>query len=220
MRFFPRYIFILIIVLSSCNKDSARSWDFTAENVFTPGIEGPAVDSAGRLFAVNFEKEGTIGVVDETGEGKVFLELPEGSIGNGIRFDSKGDMFIADYMGHKVYRVAKGSNVHEVWAEEAGMNQPNDLSIGMEGQIYLSDPNWSNNTGKLWMVDPERNIVLLEDQMGTTNGIEVNPEGNILYVNESIQRKVWKYDILPGGGISNKELFISFNDFGSSTSSP
>ncbi|NNK30547.1 MAG: SMP-30/gluconolactonase/LRE family protein [Flavobacteriaceae bacterium] len=205
---------LIVLLLGSCNTDSRESWDFTAENVFTAGIEGPAVNSDGQLFAVNFEKEGTIGVVNEAGEGKVFLELPEGSIGNGIRFDSNGDMFIADYLAHRVYRVPAGTNIPEVWASEPAMNQPNDLTIGKQGQIYLSDPNWSNSTGKIWMVDPKRKIVLLEDQMGTTNGIEVNPEGNVLYVNESIQRKVWKYDILPGGGIGNKQLFISFKDFG------
>ena len=215
MKFFPNHVLLLIVlILGACKTDSKKSWDFTAENVFTAGIEGPAVNSEGQLFAVNFAKEGTIGVVDETGEGQVFLELPEGSIGNGIRFDSSGNMFIADYMGHKVYRVANGANIPEVWAEEPDMNQPNDLAIGKQGQIYLSDPNWSNNTGKLWMVDPERNVVLLEDQMGTTNGIEVSPDGDILYVNESIQRKVWKYDILPGGKVGNKQLFMAFDDFG------
>lgn len=215
MRFFPKLVFLLItLVFGACTTDSRKSWDFTAENVFTPGIEGPAVNREGQLFAVNFGKEGTIGVVDEDGKGKVFLELPEGSIGNGIRFDSNGNMFIADYAGHKVYRVPRGSNVPEIWAEQPNMNQPNDLTIGVQGHIYLSDPDWSTNTGRLWMVDPQGNVVLLEDQMGTTNGIEVNPEGNILYVNESIQRKVWKYEILPNGRVGNKELFISFKDFG------
>lgn len=215
MNYFPKPILLLLLcLLGSCNTESRKSWDFTDEHVFTPGIEGPAVNSRGELFAVNFEREGTVGIVDENGKGRVFLELPEGSIGNGIRFDSYGNMFIADYMAHRVYRVPAGSNVPEIWAEQPNMNQPNDLTIGKQGQLYLSDPNWSNNTGRLWMVDPQRNVVLLEDQMGTTNGIEVNPEGNILYVNESVQRKVWKYDILPGGRIDNKQLFIAFNDFG------
>lgn len=215
MKYFPKSVLLYFILLSwACDTDSGKSWDFTAENVFTPGIEGPAVNSEGQLFAVNFQKEGTIGVVDENGMGKVFLELPEGSIGNGIRFDQNDNMFIADYAGHKVYRVAKGSNVPEIWAEQPNMNQPNDLTLGKRGQIYLSDPDWSTNTGKLWMVDPQTNVVLLEDEMGTTNGIEVNPEGTVLYVNESIQRKVWKYDILPDGRVSNKELIIAFKDFG------
>ncbi|MBT8179943.1 MAG: SMP-30/gluconolactonase/LRE family protein [Eudoraea sp.] len=208
---------VLVIVLFaqvSCKQESRKSWDFTAEGVFTPGIEGPAVNKKGELFAVNFNREGTIGRVDQNGVGEIFLELPEGSIGNGIRFDPVGNMFIADYLGHKVYQVPKGTNIPKVWAEEPDMNQPNDLALGSMGQIYLSDPDWSTGTGKLWMVDAEQKVVLLEDGMGTTNGIEVDPQGKILYVNESVQRKVWRYDIGPDGTLDNKQLFISFNDFG------
>lgn len=205
---------LLIMGVGSCASSPKRSWDYTQENVFTTGIEGPAFNAEGLLFAVNFKREGTIGVVDKNGVGKVYLQLPEGSIGNGIRFDSQGNMFIADYMGHKVYRVPKGSKTPEVWAEESSMNQPNDLALGNLGQIYLSDPNWSDSSGKLWMVDPQRNMVLLEENMGTTNGIEVNPGGTILYVNESVQGRVWKYTIQPDGTLSNKQLFLAFSDYG------
>ena len=204
----------MLCSLVSCEEESRKSWDFTAEGVFTPGIEGPAVNDRGELFAVNFGREGTIGRVDQNGVGEIFLELPEGSIGNGIRFDPVGNMYIADYLGHKVYQVPKGTNILKVWAQDSTMNQPNDLALGPMGQIYLSDPDWSTNTGKLWMVDPEGEIVLLEDGMGTTNGIEVNPDGRILYVNESIQRKVWQYDIGAEGIPENKRLLISFEDFG------
>jgi len=54
----------------------------------------------------------------------------------------------------------------------------------------------------------------LEDAMGTTNGIEVSPGDKRLYVNESVQRKVWVYDLSPDGAISNKRLLIEFPDFG------
>ena len=216
MKFSLKCIVLVIILCTqvSCKQESRGSWDFTAEGVFTPGIEGPAVNAKGELFAVNFSKEGTIGRVDKNGLGEIFLQLPEGSIGNGIRFDPEGNMYIADYLGHKVYQVPKGTNVPKVWAEEPSMNQPNDLALGPIGQIYLSDPDWSTNTGKLWMVDPKGQVVLLETGMGTTNGIEVNPDGSVLYVNESIQRKVWRYDIGPEGIPENKQLHISFEDFG------
>ena len=57
-------------------------------------------------------------------------------------------------------------------------------------------------------------MVILEDNMGTTNGIEVSPEGNTLYVNESVQLKVWAYDLSNNGSVSNKRLLIDFPDFG------
>jgi len=49
--------------------------------------------------------------------------------------------------------------------------------------------------------------------MGTTNGIEVSPDEKTLYVNESVQRSVWAYDLLPDGTVANKRLLIQFPDF-------
>jgi sugar lactone lactonase YvrE len=50
--------------------------------------------------------------------------------------------------------------------------------------------------------------------MGTTNGIEVSPDGKKLYVNESVQRNVWVFDIQPDGSLANKKLLKKFPDFG------
>ena len=50
--------------------------------------------------------------------------------------------------------------------------------------------------------------------MGTTNGIEVSPDETKLYVNESVQKNIWVYDLDSDGNISNKKLFYSFEDYG------
>ncbi len=50
--------------------------------------------------------------------------------------------------------------------------------------------------------------------MGTTNGIELSPDGRILYVNESVQKNIWAYNVAPNGEVSNKRLFTKFQDFG------
>jgi sugar lactone lactonase YvrE len=80
--------------------------------------------------------------------------------------------------------------------------------------LFASDPNWKENTGKLWRIDPDGSSVLLSSDMGTTNGIELSPDEKILYVNESIQRKIWAFDVDNNGNISNKRLFGEFSDFG------
>src|SRR5690606_24532780 len=41
-----------------------------------------------------------------------------------------------------------------------------------------------------------------------------SPDQKFLYVNESIQRKVWAYDLQPNGDIANKRLLIEFPDHG------
>ncbi len=205
---------LCLILCASCLRKELRSMDFTAEHVFTEGIEGPAVSPAGEFFAVNFEREGTIGRVDALGKGEVFLTLPDSSIGNGIRFDKNGNMFVADYKGHRVYRIKKGSKTPEVWAFQPDMNQPNDLDIAADGSIYLSDPNWNEGSGKLWRVHPDKRVELLETGMGTTNGITISPGDSILYVAESLQRTIWRYDLEKDGAPTNKKQFMSFEDFG------
>ena len=215
-RTFKKILFGIFIGITpiSCKAQITPQMDLTPEWSFTTGIEGPAVDLNGNLYAVNYKEQGTIGIVYENGESAVFLKLPGESVGNGIRFDEAGNMYIADYVGHNVYQVKKGTSEPIVWAHNPNMNQPNDLTIAPNGTIYLSDPNWAEGTGNLWMINAEREIILLEDQMGTTNGIEVSPDGKKLYVNESVQRNVWQYDINPDGSLSNKTKFMAFDDFG------
>ena len=195
------------------NEELFISQEFTPVNGFTSGIEGPACDADGNLYAVNYARQHTIGKVTPDGTESVFVELPTGSIGNGIRFDSKGFMFIADYTNHNVLKVDMATREISVYAHESTMNQPNDLAIGANDIIYASDPNWAESTGQIWRVDTDGTVTLLEPDMGTTNGIEVSPDEKVLYVNESVQRNIWAYDLSSEGEISNKRLLIQFPDF-------
>jgi len=214
--------FSIVLTIVSCtesknmsgNKDLFKSSAFTPVKSFTSGAEGPAVDKDGILYAVNFSREGTIGRISANGQGDIFIELPNGSIGNGIRFSSNGNMFIADYAKHNILRVDMSTKQLSVFAHEPLMNQPNDIAIDSKDRIYASDPNWKEGTGQIWRIGVDGKTTLLEDKMGTTNGIEVSPDDKVLYVNESVQRKVWAYDLTPDGEIQNKRLLIEFPDFG------
>ena len=56
-------------------------------------------------------------------------------------------------------------------------------------------PNWKEGTGNLWRIDSDGKVTRIAKDMGTTNGIEVSPDGKTLYVNESKQRNVWAFDL-------------------------
>jgi sugar lactone lactonase YvrE len=188
--------------------------DLTSENLFSGNIEGPAVDKKGNLYVVNFQKDGTIGLVKPDGSVELFVRLPEGSTANSIQFDSKGAMYLADFTGHNVLRVDMKTKKITVFVHNDDFNQPNDLCINKKDQLFASDPNWKESKGKLWRIDKNGKANLLTDQMGTTNGIELSPDEKILYVNESVQRKIWAFDVDARGDISNKRLFAEFLDFG------
>ncbi|MCH7729045.1 MAG: SMP-30/gluconolactonase/LRE family protein, partial [Planctomycetes bacterium] len=186
----------------------------TKPKEFTSGIEGPACDAAGNIYAVNFKEQHTIGKVTPEGKGEVFLQLPNKSTGNGIRFDRAGFMYIADYVNHNVLKVDMKSRKISVLGHEDRMNQPNDLAIGPDGVLYASDPNWGESTGQLWRIDSKGKVSRLAENMGTTNGIEVSPDGKILYVNESAQRNIWAFTITDEGKLADKRLLKKFPDHG------
>ncbi len=201
---------------TTCNRydHNMKTEQLTRPHTFTSGIEGPAVDRFGHLYAVNYARPHTIGRIAPNGDGEIFIELPDGSIGNGIRFNRAGDMLIADYVHHNIWRVEMASRTLTVYAHEPRMNQPNDIAISGNDIVFASDPNWGDDTGNVWRILPDGTVTLLESGMGTTNGIEVSYDERTLYVNESVQRRVWAYDLTAAGTIDNKRLLIQFDDFG------
>ncbi len=210
MRFF---FFFLSLAAVQAFSQTYQASDFTKENLFSENIEGPNYRN-GILYAVNYEKDGTIGAVKADGSVELFVTLPEGSNANAIQFDKNGNMLLADFKGHNILKVDMDSKDVSVFAHNDLFNQPNDICINKKGQLFASDPNWKEGNGKLWRIEPDGRTVLLKESLGTTNGIALSPNEKILYVNESVQRKIWMFDVDADGNISNQRLFASFEDYG------
>lgn len=211
-----------ILLLPCCFSLAARADEplfqaraITTEGAFTPGIEGPATDAAGLLYVVNFEKQQTIGRLNADGSNaEVYVTLPGQSVGNGLRFDRQGRLFVADYTGHNVLVIDPKTKKIDVFAHEPKMSQPNDLAITRSGVLYASDPNWKDGTGRVWRVGLNGKVTLVADKQGSSNGIEVSPDERTLYVNESNQRRIWAFDIQKDGSLANRRLLKEFPDFG------
>ena len=195
------------------NRPLYTTLGLVADGLFTRGIEGPAVGPNGTLYAVNFSHQGTIGSVFPNGKAQLFLTLPPGSIGNGLRFDSRGRLYVADYVRHNILRYTPPDWRMEMFVHEPNMHQPNDLTISRKGTLYASDPNWANETGQIWRIDPMGKSVRIADRLGTTNGIALSPDDSTLYINESVQRRVWAFS-LTSSGLTNKRLLHQFHDYG------
>ena len=222
-RGFPQVVLFLALACwlgathSLSAADPEKLWTaspLTKPKEFTPGIEGPACDREGNIFAVCFGSDHTIGKVTPQGVGEIWVTLPDKSSGNGIVFNPAGQMFVADYTGHNVLQIDPATKKISVFAHEAKMSQPNDLAIAPNSVLWASDPNWGNGTGQVWRINREGKVALVADKMGTTNGIEVSPDGKQLYVNESQQRNVWAFDIGADDSLSNKRLLKQFPDHG------
>lgn len=209
---------VALAVIASVSVSSSEETLFVAEPLtegeFTDGIEGPACDRDGNIYCVSFRHARNIARVSPEGRAELFVELPEKSAGNGIRFDPTGKMFIADYTAHNILSVDLKTKAITVFAHDAAMNQPNDLALAPDGTLYASDPNWKNGTGQLWRITRDGRTHREAADMGTSNGVEVSPDGRTLYVNESVQRNIWKFDIAADGALKNKRLLKKFDDYG------
>ncbi len=193
-----------------------QSRQLTPAGEYTFNIEGPAVDAAGALYVVNFARPGTIGKVQPgASRSELFAELPEGSMGNAIRFDAQGRMFVADWKRHNVFVIERG--VPRVYFTSAAFNQPNDLTVAADGTLYASDPHWRRRDGQIWRIARageagQGEVMASPRRMGTTNGIDLSPDGRTLYVGESETREIWAYRV-EGARLTSPRLVKRFDDF-------
>ena len=208
------------VVSSAVAQDAPfQSRQVTPAGEYTHGIEGPAVDQQGNLYVVNFGKPGTIGkLAAGASQSELFAMLPEGSIGNAIRFDREGRMFVADYKKHTIFVVGRDGKDVETYFHSDDFNQPNDMTVATDGTIYASDPNWKRHDGQIWRVQrsADGNVIgekmTADRRMSTTNGIDLSPDGKTLYVGESDTREIWSYRI-DGTRLVAPKLVKRFDDF-------
>jgi signal peptidase len=210
---------VLIASAATAQDTPFQSRQITPAGEYTFGIEGPAVDGQGNLYVVNFGKPGTIGkLAAGASQSELFAVLPEGSIGNAIRFDREGRMFVADYKQHNIFLVSPDGKDVKTYFHSDDFNQPNDLTIAADGTIYASDPHWKHRDGQIWRIAkaPDGTVIgekmTATRKMSTTNGIDLSPDGKTLYVGESDTREIWSYRI-DGPKLLSPRLVTRFADF-------
>jgi sugar lactone lactonase YvrE len=212
--------FLALLLCGAVQGETAlfQSRQVTRAGEYTFGIEGPAVDSAGNLYVVNFQKPGTIGKLKpRAAASEFFAALPEGSIGNSIRFALDGRMFIADYKKHNIFVIEPGSTIPMEYFHSEEFNQPNDMTIASDGTIYASDPHWKRRDGQVWRISRSADGKVSGEKMAsprpmsTTNGIDLSPDEKTLFVGESNSREIWAYRI-DGSNLVSPRLVKKFSD--------
>ena len=127
-------------------------------------------------------------------------------------------MYVADYKKHNVFVFERGQIEPRIYFHSDQFNQPNDLTVADDGRIYASDPSWKRRDGQIWRITRGRDgnaqgeVMWSERKMGTTNGIDLSPDGKTLYVGESETRELWAYR-LEGAKLVAPRVVKKFDDF-------
>jgi sugar lactone lactonase YvrE len=194
---------------------------------FSSGIEGASTSADGSLFLCDWnpsdvynwnsttwsQAPANVAVLPSANVIALFRTVDKGGQCAGTVWGNDKSLYMADFHNHRVlrFRTSDGETVLGEWAEDARMNQPNDVTITPNQQyLFLTDPKWSDSTGALWRVrtDDNSSLVKLPFALGTTNGLAVAPDGTKLFVGQSKQHNILVFDLDQGTGeLSNQQVF-------------
>ena len=160
----------------------------------TGKLEGAVSDTAGNFYFCNMntegleiKKNGTIGVIPAgESEAQLFLTLPEGIRGNGLRIGPDGNLYMADQLGGNLVRInIETKAVDVLW--HIGIDNPkwnqsaNDVAITPDGKhLYVSCVR--EGVYRMNLDGSDATKVLDKN----ANGIEVSPDGTRLIISSGI----------------------------------
>ncbi len=190
-----------MLATASAEDEAAR----LSSPIGTPKMEGAASDLSGNFYFCNMQADGldlneagNVGVIRPgAAEPEVFVALPAGIRGNGLRVGPDGGLYLADQLGGKVVRIDLETRevtiVHDFEVKNPKWTQtPNDLAITPDGKrLYISRVG-----AGLWTMTLQGEDVKKVSGKGT-NGVEVSPDGKLLYASHGF------YSIQPDGTLED-----------------
>jgi len=172
------------------------------ECVFAGGyfLESPAVAPDGSVYFSDITyahpsgmQAGHIWRYDPKSGVTDIFRSPSG-MSNGILFDSRGDMVVAegaDFGGRRITRTDMRTSKSYIMVglyKGRPLNSPNDLDIDAKGRIYFTDPRYNGHEPVeqpvmgIYRIDPDGGVRLLAANLWLPNGIAVSPDQKTLYV--------------------------------------
>ena len=147
---------------------------------------------------------------------EVYRENSNGADGNAL--DSQGRLYTCEAHARRVTRTDKKGKI-DVLAERfegKRLNAPNDIAVRHDNHVYFTDPAFGSqmDTRELsffgvYHITPKGELEVIARPKGRPNGIALSPDGKILYVTNSDEKKVYAYDLDRSGVASNERVLIS-----------
>ena len=149
-------------------------------------------------------------------------EMPE-MVSYAVRTKSPDKLLVASHGGLNSFDPATGrlERIRQVETMRP-FNRCNDACCDLQGNLWVgtmqnnvapdgSDIKIVSNTGSLYRVDEQLNVVEKETGFGISNSCCFAPDGKTLYSCDTLQEVIWAYDLdLDSGAISNRRDFAVF----------
>lgn len=129
---------------------------------------------------------------------------------NGLAVDKDGNLIACEGTAKRVSRSAATKSavadpIAETYANQP-LNAPNDVIARADGNIYFTDPNYSNDPNTqddeaVYRIDPGGGLSRIAHDFNKPNGIALSPDGATLYVVDNGAGKLLAASVDAAGGV-------------------
>jgi gluconolactonase len=200
---------------------SLRAQDFSTLKVEEvaagfPGGEGPVWSRDGALIFSDYSRDRLYKYVPGRAP-EVFREDTHGANGNTL--DAQGRLYSCEYKSRRVTRTNRNGSI-EVLAERfegKRFNAPNDIVVRRDGHVYFTDPLFTPLDQRdldfygVFHLAPDGQLETVSRGQTRPNGIALSPDGRILYVANTDERNVKRYDLDGAGRASNERVLATLD---------
>ncbi len=175
-----------------------EEWELVGEGyTFT---EGTGANAAGEIFYQDVPNSKTykIGV-----DGKLVTMAVDAKRASGTSFGPDGKRYTAAGGTKQILSYDKNEKETVVADSIAG----NDLVVANNGNIYVTAPDGTTRPGKLYLIRPNGEKVVVDEGLKFPNGVAFSPDQTQLYATESASHWVWIYKIKPDGTLIYKQRY-------------
>lgn len=147
---------------------------------------------------------------------------------NGLTLDAQGRLLACEHGGRRVSRAHYSGPMQAVAEsfEQLPLNSPNDLIVHSSGAIFFTDPTYGTDSGRsprfgaegqrpalafqgVYRIDPDGTLQIIErDGFSQPNGLAFSPDESVLYIGDSQDRVIWRYDVHRDLTLGPRSLFV------------
>lgn len=194
---------------------------------FKDGLEGGVWIRQGGYLLFSNKPEGVISKWTPDGKLSVYLNLAEiakvsesnVTLSSGTTLDREGRLVYCSPGERAVIRIEKDGKRTLLADRYQGKRlvHPNDLVYKSDGSLYFTDNGDAPPDEKdalprsVYLLKNGRLQLVTTGQIFHPNGIAVSPDGKYLYVNDSGNKQVWRFDIQSDGSAINGRVWVDMS---------